>query len=361
MEISSADDPYVGQSLRGRAPGWPGQDLEILDDNNKAQRNMGLSVTAARGVESCEIALYGLVHNAATVTRDLVLEYEVPPSVRERIKRITIEAAGVRRAAAKARGQIILEGMEPGENRWLGVTFTPPTGRPGEIDVVHIFEMAGAAAVNGFSLGTRLGSPREALGHAIERHRSVFTRMQHGRGIDGAQIEADAAAAALRKMPTPARWVSRLQDRWDAIEEMFAAAAGADDPLSVTAAAKKVRSALTKPPVDALVCLCALLERTDLTLTLHQLAVGDRADILQTARWQAELFARPPLNKDPAGAVLAQTAETFVDAYGARRADHDDYTAMLRAEPGPLQRTRQRRRPGGTSTASHPARGSTRR
>ena len=229
VEISSADDPYVGQSLRGRAPGWPGQDLEILDDNNKAQRNMGLSVTAARGVESCEIALFGLVHNAATSER--ISSSSTGARKRERAdKRITIEAAGVRRATAKARGQIILEGMEPGENRWLGVTFIPPTGRPGEVDVLHIFEMAGAAPVNGFSLGTRLGSQREALGHAIERHRSVFTRMQHGRGIAGAQIEADAAAAAMRKMPTPARWITRLQDRWDDIEEMLVAAAGADDP-----------------------------------------------------------------------------------------------------------------------------------
>ena len=88
---------------------------------------------------------------------------------------------------------------------------------------------------------------------------------------------------------------------------------------------------LTKPPVDALVCLCALLERTDLSLTLQQLAVGDRADILQTTRWQAEMFARPPLNNDPAAPVLAQAAQTFVDAYGARQADHDDYAAMLRA------------------------------
>ena len=110
-------------------PGWPGQDLEILDDNNKAQRNMGLSVTPARGVESCEAALFGIVHNAATVRRDLVLEYVVPDSTRRRVETVRIEATGIRRFAAQPQGRIVLDGMEPGENRWLSVSFKPPNGR----------------------------------------------------------------------------------------------------------------------------------------------------------------------------------------------------------------------------------------
>jgi hypothetical protein len=55
-----------------------------------------------------------------------------------------------------------------------------------------------------------------------------------------------------------------------------------------------------------------------------------RADILQTARWQAELFERA-FQHDQASARLAEAARTFVDAYGARRAAEDEYTAMLRA------------------------------
>lgn len=330
VEISSPDDPYVGQSLRGRAPGWPGQDLEILDDNNKAQRNLGLSVTPARGVESCEVALFGVVHNAATMRRDLVLEYEVPESVRRRVKKVAIEATRIRRSAAKARGRIVLDGMEPGENRWLGVSFRPPTGRVGEIDVVHVFELAGAAPVNGFSLGTRLGSRPEALRHAIERHRSVFTRLQHGWQVDAAEVEVEAAVAALRKLPTPARWIGRLRDRWEAIGGMLLGVVGEDDPLAVAAAVRRAKTAMGTRAADALVCLGALIERMDLALTLRELAVGDRADILQTARWQAELFERA-FQHDQASVRLAEAARTFVDAYGARRAGEDEYTAMLRA------------------------------
>ena len=329
VEISAPDDPYVGQSLRGRAPGWPGQDLEILDDNNKAQRNMGLATTPARGVESCEAALFGIVHNAATFQRNVVLEYVVPESLRRRVKTVSIEGAGIRRLAAEARGRIVLGDMEPGENRWLGVSFKPPTGRVGDIDVVNLFEMAGDAAINGFSLGTRLGPQPGVLRHTIERHRSVFTRLQHGWRIQGAEAEAEAALAALITPPTPARWIRPLHDRWDAVGGMLLGAAGADDPLAVAAAVKNAEIAMGRGAADAIVCLGALMERIDMALTLQQLAVGDRADILQAARWQAELFERA-FQHDQAGAALARAARTFVDAYGARRAGNGEYASLLR-------------------------------
>ena len=50
VEISTPADPIVAPSLLGRAPGWPTTDLAVINDNNKAQRNMGLSTTPARGV-----------------------------------------------------------------------------------------------------------------------------------------------------------------------------------------------------------------------------------------------------------------------------------------------------------------------
>ena len=328
VEISAPNDPYVGESLRGRAPGWPGQDLEVLDDNNKAQRNMGLSVTPARGVEACEAALFGIVHNAATVRRDLVLEYVVPDSTRRRVETVRLEATGIRRFAAQPQGRIVLDGMEPGENRWLSVSFKPPNGRIGEIDVVQIFEMAGTAAVNGFSLGTRLGSQPDALRHAVERHRSVFTRLLHGWRIQGAEAEVEATLAALRKLPTRTRWIGALRDRWDAIAAMLIEPVG-DDPLAVAAAVRNARTAMGRGTADALVCLGALLERVDMALTLQQLARGDGADIRQTATWQAELFERA-FSQDPEGGRLARAARTFVDAYGARRADEEQYVAMLR-------------------------------
>ena len=225
--------------------------------------------------------------------------------------------------------------MEPGENRWVGVSFIPPTGRAGEIARVDFSELLDGAAINGFSLGVRLGSAKEALAHTIERHRSVFTRLA-ALGHDQAEVEVKAARAALRKPPTPAAWRS-VRERFDAIAELLVAA-GADK-----ARIDGVRKLLGGKPGDAQVALGCLLERADIALTMTLLAAGSRADVLQTARWQAELFDHgKPFASDPAAAAIAEPTTKFVDAYGERKAGDEDYVALLREALPALAELKQR-------------------
>src|SRR5262249_11961037 len=40
VEITASNDPFDPPSLVGNTPGWPTTDLRIINDNNKAQRNM---------------------------------------------------------------------------------------------------------------------------------------------------------------------------------------------------------------------------------------------------------------------------------------------------------------------------------
>jgi hypothetical protein len=323
VEIASPGDRFAGQSLRGRAPGWPDQDLEILDDNNKAQRNMGLSTTPARGVEAAETCLCGLVHNAATIRRDVEIAYALDPVIQKKVETVTLDGLGLRKTRAKATGRLVLKAMEPGENRWIGVSFVPPRGRAGEVARVDFFEMVEGAAVNGFSLGTRLGDAKQVLTHTIERHRSVFTRLL-ALGHDGAEVEVKAARAALRRRPTPAAWIAGVVERFDAIAELLAT--GGADKARIEAA----RKLLNGKPADAQVALGCLLERTDIAITMAVLAGGNRADVLQTAVWTAELFDRgKPFASDPAGARVAESTAKFVDAYGERKAGEEDYVALL--------------------------------
>jgi hypothetical protein len=329
VEISTPGDPYVGQALRGRAPGWPDQDLEILDDNNKAQRNMGLSTVPARGVESGEFAIFAIVHNAATFRRDIRLGYALDPVLRRRVA-VSLETLGQRRVRAKAEGTMVLAGMEPGENRWVGVAFKPPPGQSGELAVLHVSELAGEAAVNGFGLGVRLGTQKGALAHVIERHRSVFTRLG-ALGVNQAGAEVRAARAALRTLPTPAAWIGGVSRRWQAVSTMLRGAAGENDPAAVVAALRRAQAAIRANPADALVALASVLERVDVMLTMRQLAGGDRADILQTARWQAELLTRgAPFAGDPAAGRAARPTLAFASAYGERRAHDAEYVGLLR-------------------------------
>jgi hypothetical protein len=353
VEISSPNDPFAGQSLRGRAPGWPDQDLEILDDNNKAQRNMGLSTTPARGVEAAEMALFGIVHNAANVRRDLVLGYTLDEGVVRRVKRVSIQVQRGRRVDGKRDGRIIVRGMEPGENRWVGVAFTPPRGQPSTIHVVDFFEIVGEAALNGFSLGARLDTQKEALRHVVERHRSVFTRLSAAWDIEGAEAEAAAARRAARRLPSVSVWLKGLDERWEPISKAVAAATDRNDGASVRRDLKQLAVALQAgKEADALVHLGSLLERLDILLTMRQLEVGDRADILQTVRWQAELFLPPsPFAADTSAQAIVAPSLEFADAYAERRVDDADYPELVRGSLDVLGRVEGTEEADGFSAA----------
>jgi hypothetical protein len=213
--------------------------------------------------------------------------------------------------------------MEPGENRWIGVSFVPPTGRPGQIARVDFFELVGGAAVNGFSLGTRLGSSKEALAHTLERHRSVFTRLL-ALGHAEAEVEIKAARAALRRPPTPAAWIGGVRERFEGVSALLAAA-GADKRRI-----DGLKGMLDGKPADAMVAHGCVLERADIAITMAVLAAGNRADILQTARWQAELFEAGGQFAGDSAAKIAEPTRKFVAAYGEREAGEEEYIALLR-------------------------------
>jgi hypothetical protein len=275
------------------------------------------------------------VHNGATFRRDLELGYVLDAVLQKRVDAVSLDGLGLRRTRAKPEGRLLLEAMEPGENRWVGLSFVPPTGSPGQIARVDFFELVGEAVVNGFSLGTRLGSSKEALAHTFERHRSVFTRLLE-LGHAEAEPEIKAAQAALRKPPTPATWIGGLRERFDGISALLAAA-GVDKRR--TDALKRL---LDGKPADALVAHGCVLERADIAITMAALAAGNRADILQTARWQAELFEDGGQFVRDSAAKIAKPTRTFVTAYGERKAGEEDYIALLRDQLPIVERLKQR-------------------
>ena len=124
VEITGPADPPASPSLLGHTPGWPTTDLMVLNDNNKAQRNMYPPPSNGNGA--------GLIPRDGPerrhVPRDLVLHYRVDPRVFKQLGKLAIGVVGERGSKRQAAGEIVLAGMEPGERRWVSVTVQAKAG-----------------------------------------------------------------------------------------------------------------------------------------------------------------------------------------------------------------------------------------
>jgi hypothetical protein len=342
VEISTPADPYVSPSLHGRAPGWPTTDLDIVDDNNKAQRNMGLSTTPARGVGLCLSDSFGIVHNAATFTRDILIQYTVPAEVIRRVKHVDIELPEHDRIQAKQSGTIVLAGVQPGENRWIGARFRAPAGKESETLAIFFDEMVNSSAVNGFGLGIRLGSDRDAAIYTLNRHLSVFTRLLAGWKLESAQVQVEIALKALeslkksRSAVSSTAWVSEIRNNTRFFDEVMELV-GQQDPFRIEDQSGGVRKALDgKKDIEVLVCLNSYLERIDSHLTMLLLRNGDRADVLQNVRWQQDVLSRLKGEKSSARKSIDELCVEFIRAWEARKAGARDFPALVRRLLAPL-------------------------
>ena len=117
--------------LTGRAPGQPGTTLSVIDDNNKAQRNLRVTPAAGGG----GMIHFGIVHNAGTLARDMQLGLAQTAGLRPpegTLVEVFTDKGVVERLPWRAWGNLTLPAMQPGENRWIGVSVPrlPMLGTP---------------------------------------------------------------------------------------------------------------------------------------------------------------------------------------------------------------------------------------
>jgi hypothetical protein len=152
VEITAAGDPMAAPGLTGHAPGQPGTTLSVINDNNKAQRNLLVTPAAGGGIGNTH---FGIAHNSATFQRDLV--FGIAGGVRPpegTLIEVFTDKGVVERVPWRAWGSLTLPAMQPGENRWIGVSIPklPAAGTA----LVTLTEMKGARPVNGFSAGAQI-------------------------------------------------------------------------------------------------------------------------------------------------------------------------------------------------------------
>jgi len=368
VEITAPGDPIAAPGLTGRAPGQPGTTLSVIDDNNKAQRN--LHVTPAMGGGGG--IRFGIVHNSATFGRDLVLGVAAPAAGRPpegTLIEVFTEQGVVDRLPWRAWETLTLAAMQPGENRWLGITMPrlPAAGTP----TVTIAEMRGARPVNGFSVGIQVAPVATVIGYLTGYNGRVLNRLNLGFGIaaageapgappeehgggdfdfqervrveeHGLRIEVDVRVRRgghggdhhprhppPLPAPGPAQYEKWLRGQVTLFGNCLAALGGTD-PFGIGAAIALIEAAAAGDLVALTTAHAGVLDRFDAMMTMLQKASGDRADILQMALWHRDLCVRSAaLAALPGTPAMRHRLQHFIDGVEARTARLADYGTLL--------------------------------
>lgn len=328
VEVRTPQDAIVAPSLLGRAPGWPTTDLLVINDNNKAQRNMGLGPTTATGW----MTRFAMIHNAATFRRDIVLDWaRVGPSKSANRDRVVVAGKRGKATSLRGSGRLVIPGVQPGEHRWVRVSLHA-SGVVERDALVAFDEMVGVVAVNGFAVAAQLQPEAEVSAYLTERSHSVLTRLA-AFGVEDAQALAQRALDLLqgnvpaRQFRALASACAELLNGWmpGAMKR-----AGGGDPLGLLASAKAAIRAL---PGDNIAVLQSTfgecLEGADALLTTLDKLDGDTADICQNLRWQAYLLATTKLAKLRGAHVLVTEALEFTERFGARQLTTSDFPRLV--------------------------------
>jgi hypothetical protein len=334
VEITAPNDPYTPPSLAGNAPGWPTTDLRIINDNNKAQRNMGLSTTPARGVGMSD-CYYAIVHNAAPFARDMELRYEVPRDILSRLREAAIQVVGGEKFVVGEAGTVHLKNMGPGEYRWIGLHFPAAHGDAGDLYTVNFLELSGGVVVNGFAMGARLGSLDAVIRDKLHRMRSVFGRVAAGWHVSAAREISERCHRHIDEdRYDSGDFLRFLREHIRGIERVFAELLrehGGGDAFGIGTAVRGLISAIEQgDPAAVAVSASCLMNRADSWITMLQSAQGDVADILQTVRWQRRLFTVDRRLKELGRrAEVILRSERFIRGYERRELTNRDYPGFL--------------------------------
>jgi hypothetical protein len=322
VEISTPDDPIQPPSLLNHAPGWPTSDLNVRNDNNKAQRNS--SVTHEAG-EMKPGTHFAVVHNPASVTRDFLLSFQTTGSAP-----VTIATLGGGPHAEGTSGELAVRSLLPGENRWVAFTFaTPPKERAQGVRVAQIEQ---GRPVNGFTIDVQPATLQEALTGNASARAELATRL--GALFDNAAAKRNAVALRAIKRNAPIKTLTAAVTASNGALRKLIARVESDsrnDPFELHAAAARLDDAVKRGDAAAIAGADAdLLARADAALTQRQKNGGDRADIVQTVAWQQTLFAAPALANIACAKELSARGNDFLTRFASSPPDATAYRTIVR-------------------------------
>ena len=272
VQVSTPVDPFVAPGLNGNTPGWPTTDLKVINDNNKAQRNMSVHY----GLSGFGSTHYAIVRNASEKMRDFVVLLNADDAALKGFANPTVQVQGGEKAVAfKPQTRLVLGAMNPGESRWIAFSmaaFKTSARAPLPVDLL---ELVDDKVVNGFRFNIVAATAALALRELLRFDAATFQRLQLQFRLDSAGEVAKLARSLLRsKSVTQAaylKFVAQSRDLMAKTVEGFLSQQHSDAGLDVAASLKLLfKSADAKDFGNTFASHTTLLNKLDIATTLIQ-------------------------------------------------------------------------------------------
>jgi hypothetical protein len=343
VEIDTGQDPLKVE-LKGRSTSDVDSLSLVVKDNNLAQRNLAaVAVANLKGNLPAEgllpFCFYGIAHNGDIFPRTMVLRCELAEEVQGILGDAFVEVIEgsdePTSRSCKLGGTIMLEDMQPGENRWIGLSAQLRGGDEGQLLPVSFRELINDEVVNGFTIAVKPAVLSTVMLDNLNLQATEFYRLADTFGIESAEEVSEAALEVFRKSEelTSDAYLEFLQSYLALMSEGiddWIRSQDVGDAFGIRAALEQLTEGLKSDDIALVTAThnCAL-QKLDAFITMRQKAQGDDADILQMVRWQQRLYSRQPLEALEGAGQIVEESERFVDAYQAREIGNDEYPRLI--------------------------------
>jgi hypothetical protein len=290
--------------------------------------------------QSDSITYYAQIHNAATFPRDMVLRYDIPAITARRLQVKGMEVIGATARGPnapqkqtvivpRAGGTITLSAMQPGENRWLGVTMSVVAGKQGELLTANLTETGGNLLLNGIAVGVRPEPLATSISETLAFDVAVFARIAALFGSPDAKFLADSALKVRQEGASNPAYLALVKDHIPRIDKETAGLLKSGDPFGVKRALLRLHGVLPKADPGAIVVAhAALLEKLDAAVSMIDKAKGDTADILQNVSLQVDVY-RKAASLKPFAPKIIDASTQYIRGFSSSKNREDEFRALI--------------------------------
>jgi hypothetical protein len=210
-----------------------------------------------------------------------------------------VEVIGGEGKPFRSGDSIVLQNMQPGENRWIGLSFSSSSAMGTNPLPITFEDVKNGEIVNAFTLAPKPVSIDDFVLQNMKDHRAVFNRLAVTFHISQGKEESAAADQLLQQATfSQSDYVNFLKSHQKniakALEELLKAGESPDVFGAKQSLGTLDQALSAGDPAAVAGAHVALLNQFDAFQTMIQKKQGDPDDILQMVRWQRHLYSTSP-------------------------------------------------------------------